>query len=137
YLGWACLMVTRIHAKQLAKIQTDLFWLGAILAGTAKKPGRRDDLTKRVAQLETELTTLEPQLPPLAQFILPGGCESACRLHLARAVCRRCERSLVALGKHAQLIPYLNRLSDFLFVLARFENYRHKVEADFVNWPPR
>ncbi|MFH1295579.1 MAG: ATP:cob(I)alamin adenosyltransferase, partial [bacterium] len=79
YLGWARITVTRIHAKQLAKIQTNLFWLGAILAGTAKKCDRHDDLTKQLVQLETELANAERDLPPLTRFILPAGCESACR----------------------------------------------------------
>lgn len=78
----------------------------------------------------------EQELPPLKVFILPGGVPSASELHVCRTVCRRCERSVVALGEETSdiqsAIRYLNRLSDLLFVLARLEN--HRAGAKDVNW---
>lgn len=78
----------------------------------------------------------EKELPPLKVFILPGGVPSASELHVCRTICRRCERSVVALEeetKEIQLtIQYLNRLSDLLFVLARLEN--HRAGAKDVSW---
>jgi len=82
------------------------------------------------AQLEVWIDQLETELPPLAQFILPGGCPSAASIHLARTVCRRAERLVVGLSRLSgesvatALVIYLNRLSDFLFVLARAVNQR-------------
>ena len=77
---------------------------------------------------------MNQSLPPLLSFILPGGGEAACRLHVARTVCRRAERSLVALlaieanAVGSAALPYLNRLSDWLFVAARFTSYQNHEE---------
>lgn len=76
---------------------------------------------------------MESELPPLRNFILPGGCAAAAQLHVARTVCRRAERLVVALHDDSS-IAYLNRLSDFLFVAARFANLKHGV--DDVPWSP-
>jgi cob(I)alamin adenosyltransferase len=80
-----------------------------------------------VTQLETWIDRFEAELPPLCRFILPGGSRPGATLHLARTVCRRAERRMVALGPDAVdplLIAYINRLSDLLFVLARLVNKR-------------
>jgi cob(I)alamin adenosyltransferase len=87
-----------------------------------------------VRRLEKAIDTREARLPPLRAFVLPGGTPAAARLHLARAVCRRAERAVVTLSHEAEVDPrvvvYLNRLSDLLFVLARFENHRAGESED-------
>ena len=102
----------------IARIQHDLFNIGAELS-IAQPYISADD----VSFLEDQLDHYNADLPPLKEFILPGGGEAAAVCHVTRAVCRRAERSLVALSQERQLGPdmlaYLNRLSDLLFVLAR------------------
>ena len=89
-----------------------------------------------VQPLEQFIDELEAQLVPLTNFILPGGASTAAFLHLARTVCRRAERCCVALAAQedigTQIVVYLNRLSDLLFVLARYENMKNKVEE--IKW---
>ena len=126
----------------LHEIQTQLFAFGAELA---KDPGKQVDLgielidDADIALLETAIDERERELPALKTFILPGGSVEAALLHLARATCRRAERKLVALGEvesiRPELLRYVNRLSDLLFVLARHANFRAKI-AD-VPWPGR
>lgn len=103
----------------LARIQHTLFDLG----GELSIPGYRLVKAEQVTWLEQTLDELNEQLPPLKNFILPGGSRSAAFCHLARAVCRRAERSLVNLGRKVELNEdgrhYVNRLSDLLFVMAR------------------
>ena len=103
----------------LARIQHDLFDLGGELA----VPGYTMISAERIGELETSLDTLNEDLPPLKNFVLPGGSKPAALCHMARSVCRRAERCLVALNKtdevNATGRQYLNRLSDFLFVMAR------------------
>jgi cob(I)alamin adenosyltransferase len=113
----------------LERIQNELFHLGADLcipeADKARAPGPRIE-ARHVKGLETLIDSLNAQLEPLANFILPGGTAAAAALHVARAVCRRAERDVSALAQSEtigpQVIAYLNRLSDALFVMARFEN---------------
>lgn len=112
----------------LRRIQNELFHLGAELAtppGGDAPAGPRIEPRHTLA-LEAEIDAFSEDLEPLANFILPGGTPAAAQLHLARAVCRRAERDLVALAAEesvgAETIPYLNRLSDALFVMARWEN---------------
>jgi len=84
-----------------------------------------------VTRLEREIDVAEAELPKLTNFILPGGTETAARLHMARTICRRAERLVVALGKEQSvngvIVTYLNRLSDWLFVQARLANHRAGV----------
>ena len=93
----------------------------------------------QVQRLESAIDALERDLSPLRTFVLPGGSAEAAWLHVARATCRRAERKLVALSEVEQLRPellrYVNRLSDLLFVMARHANFRAKVED--VPWPGR
>lgn len=113
--------------KWLKKVQEDLFVLGADLATppTSKKRINRID-EEAITFLEECIDTMEEKLPPLKNFILPGGSRQGATLHLARTVCRRAERATVACSKTDEIsaltIKYLNRLSDFFFVLARYEN---------------
>lgn len=132
FLGLARLLVKKIDAGKISQIQNDLFLLGSIVAGVKLKPSDVSYLRNQVSWMEKEIDVLDSKLSKLTKFILPNGCESSAKLHLARAICRRCERSLVSLGEHPDLVPYLNRLSDYLFVLARYENHRHGVKDELV-----
>jgi cob(I)alamin adenosyltransferase len=123
----------------LEQIQRDLFGLGARLADPAKRIAER--VTKAgvnsgdVARLEEWIDRLESELPPLRRFILAGGSPAGAELHVARTVCRRAERSIVAVGNDAiepELLVYINRLSDLLFVMARAVNRR--TAAPELEW---
>jgi len=119
----------------LEQIQRDLFEIGAHLAspGTSRFPGVD---AQRIADLEQAIDTMEQELTPLTAFILPGGSIGAAQLHVARTVCRRAERLVVALQDESEAtlstIRYLNRLSDYLFVAARFAN--HDAGVEDVPW---
>ncbi len=130
------------YADLLRDIQGDLFVVGAELA-TAE--GKHDKLRLplisdvQIEALERTIDEMEQQLSPLKTFVLPGGGQAAAALHVARTVCRRAERDFVRLSKRPpaprqQLGVYLNRLSDFLFVLARYCNHQSKI-AD-IPWQP-
>lgn len=110
----------------LQGVQNDLFDLGADLATPADVAGALRLDARAVDKLETELDRLTGALGPLENFVLPGGCEVAARLHLARTVVRRAERAIVALSQaedvRSAALSYVNRLSDLLFQLARAEN---------------
>lgn len=119
-------------AARILWIQQDLFVIGAaVAAAQSTSKGRLSVSEARIGDLEKSIDELEAQLPPLDAFILPGGLPVSAALHHARAVCRRAERSLVALRRTTEdadwlalELIYLNRLSDLLFVMARFENHR-------------
>ncbi len=111
----------------LGHVQQDLFVVGADLADVSGRK-RAEINEKGWRKLEDEIDGLEADLQPLRNFILPGGTQSGSHIHLARTVCRRAERATVALQTsgeevNADLLAYLNRLSDLLFVLARHENH--------------
>lgn len=112
----------------LAQIQDTLFVVGADLATPGEAARIPRVSTGDVEQLEQAIDRLEGALEPLRQFIHPGGTLAAAQLHLARTICRRAERWAVSLAReepiNPQVIPYLNRLSDFLFVGARVANAR-------------
>ena len=120
------------HASDLvvAQIQDDLFVVGSALADPSPE-GRFYHAVHadRISRLETEIDRFEAKLPPLTQFILPGGTQGAAHLHLGRTICRRAERQVIRLmhqsGEHVahEILVYLNRLSDLLFVLARAANH--------------
>ncbi len=120
--------------RMLARVQDDLFVVGSALADPDPSgPFHRAVTPDHPAQLEVWIDGMEAELPPLEQFILPGGCPCAAMLHLARTVCRRAERLVVHLGRQpgesvpTEIIIYLNRLSDFFFVLGRAVNRRAGV----------
>lgn len=123
---------------EIPAIQSDLFEIGAHLAspGTSRFPGVE---SSRIEDLERAIDAMERELTPLTTFILPGGSAAASQLHIARTVCRRAERRVVALEDDSpatqSTITYLNRLSDYLFVAARFANLKAGV-AD-VPWTKR
>lgn len=120
----------------LAQIQHQLFNLGADLATPLDAPTshivRMD--AKTVVWLEQSVDRLTAELPPLNYFILPGGSLPAAQLHVARTVCRRAERIVTELSQHEPIgehaLPYLNRLSDFLFTLARWENLQAGISEE-------
>jgi len=119
----------------LAGIQKDLFAIGAQLADprAEERTSSKFQLSpSRTTALEEAIDRFETELPPLRQFILAGGGPAGAMLHVARTVCRRAERRVVGLSGrvhiNAGVIVYLNRLSDFLFVLARLINHREGQE---------
>ncbi len=141
--------LVRLHLENrrlddmLSRIQNDLFDLGADLATPLPIKGHADSeyalrmVQAQATRLEEELDTLNADLEPLTSFVLPGGSPPAAYLHQARTVCRRAERVCVALSDVQPINPdaltYLNRLSDFLFVAARWCNDQGQTD---VKWVP-
>ncbi len=125
----------------LKEIQDRLFTIGADLAtAPGKDKVKKPDLHEAdIDLLEKEMDSMEAQLPPLTAFILPGGHQSVSFCHLARTVCRRAERVAVALSNEEYVsdlvVKYLNRLSDFLFVLGR--KIAVELDVEEVTWQPR
>ena len=121
-VGMKVPVLARIYRDMLRAVQNDLFDLG----GEVCIPGRAALTKDHVTRLDKRLEGLREKLPPLKDFVLPGGTRAAAACHLARAICRRAERSLVALD-HAEpvsaiALQYVNRLSDLLFLAARTLN---------------
>ncbi len=133
------------HKKILLKIQKDLFILGAILATDPKKAklknGKERLDIKKIEEsdiniLEKEIDDMEACLPPMTHFILPGGHQTVSFCHIARCVCRRAERHATALYEQepfdAIALQYINRLSDYLFMLAR--KLTQDLQAEEIKW---
>lgn len=118
----------------LLAIQRDLFTVGAELAATGERA--KSISPARVGELETQIDALENKLPRIQHFIIPGGSKIASLLHLARTICRRAERRMVAITETEKINPnlliYMNRLGDLLFMLAREANRKKKV--DEIQW---
>lgn len=133
-LGWALTQLADpVVRTRLGFVQHDLFALGSDLATPPAGDGRRRPETPplpvgRVVAMERWMDGAEEELAPLRAFILPGGSSGAAALHVARTVCRRAERAVVALAASepvsGEVVTYLNRLSDLLFTFARLENLR-------------
>lgn len=140
-LGMVC--SERIEARLLEllrSVQDDLFVMGAQLATPGSAVPMSGTISPQdVARLEKAIDDFDAQLVPLKTFILPGGSRTAAALHLARVTCRRAERRVVTLSGQElvpdTLVPYLNRLSDLLFVLARFAN--QSVGIEDIPWRKR
>ena len=141
--AWLGLVIASLDdedvAPKLRRIQRDLFAIGSRLADPSHKIAGR--VTKAVVsaeditRLEGWIDALDGELSALRRFILAGGSAAGASLHVARTVCRRAERSMVALGEHAfeiELLQYVNRLSDLLFTMARAVNQRAGVPE--VEW---
>ena len=146
----AAIGIVRLYTKDgpssldamLARIQNDLFDLGADLCfpdETKDARGRLQVTDTQVTRLESEIDALNRELEPLRSFVLPGGSAASSHLHLARTISRRAERLMVALAARRgetvgdAALRYINRLSDFLFVAARFANGKGKSD---VTWVP-
>jgi cob(I)alamin adenosyltransferase len=133
--------INKDRQEELKGIQDRLFDIGANLAADDKLPGKNAPtiLHTDVELLEKSIDDMELQLAPLKNFILPGGHASVSFSHVARTVCRRAERNVVALDEvshiEENIIQFLNRLSDYLFVLGRFMAQELKVAE--VKWTPR
>jgi cob(I)alamin adenosyltransferase len=140
-MGWIRTKLTNETIRQeLLQIQRDLFAVGAQLAdptGHVERKAEKAGLTEeRIRELEGIIDRYDAVLSPLRAFILPGGSEGGALFHLARAVCRRAERRMVVLSQDEPLspalIPYMNRLSDLLFTLARAVN--RDAGIDEIPW---
>ena len=146
----AIMGLLRLHATPacvgeatLQQVQHDLFVLGAILAtpaaGQDLLSARMSRPTWNLTDMEADIDRLAALAPPMTAFVLPGGTPASAHAHLARTICRRAEREVVALTHEEPVNPvvltYLNRLSDWLFALARAENATAGV-AD-IRWEPR
>lgn len=123
--------------SQLSIIQSSLFTVGADLATPIESNASTGRVSKeQVEELEKWIDAMEETLPPLTTFILPSGSPEGSQLHLARTICRRAERWMVELGTSEKLsefvLPYINRLSDYLFVVARFVNKNLHVPEEVV-----
>lgn len=130
--------ITEMKQKELKKIlggiQHELFNIGSDLASPNYKSSKNFDIPKisneNIKKIELYIDKFDTKLPVLKNFILPSGLKGAAILHQARTVCRRAEREIITLSKiekvNQEIIIYLNRLSDLLFVLARFENFSSK-----------
>jgi cob(I)alamin adenosyltransferase len=142
-IGLVISMLSAVSAEEfLRDIQKDLFSIGSFLAGGSQL--NVHELMKRVGEMEVRIDTMEKKLKPLHRFILPGGTPLASYIHLSRSVTRRVERKAVYVLKEChhpeidiiqleKVIQYLNRLSDFLFVLARLVNKEENmVEREWV-----
>ena len=144
FLGLALRELDDDMAGRLRPLQGDLLSIGASLATPTEEEGGRAGAhipplpAERIAEMEGWMDRAEEELEPLREFILPGGTEAAARLHVARTVCRRAERRVVALAHLARVDPtvvqYLNRLSDLLFTYARLANRRAGVADE--KWNP-
>ena len=139
FIGWAkSLTQDKILSSELKRIQNNLFDIGAILASPhpEKLEGKSSSSVapQEIEGLEKSIDRMEAELKPLLTFILPGGGEESSILHVARTVCRRAERQIITLSERekisSQIIIYINRLSDYLFVLARWINFKKNVKED-------
>jgi cob(I)alamin adenosyltransferase len=133
--------VNQIRKDLLIEIQDRLFTIGASLAQDPDKPTRKvPDLQEAdVSILEAEMDKMDAVLPPLRAFVLPGGHPAISFCHVARCVCRRAERLVIALQAESPVEPliiqYLNRLSDYLFVLSR--QMTMELQTEEIPWKPR
>lgn len=125
---------------EIREVQNELFNIGAYLAtaaprGTEPACASLADGSK-IEQLEGWIDSLDEQTPKIRAFVLPGGCMTAAECHMARTICRRAERAILALADEEYvdpaLIRYINRLSDYLFIAARFQNFMQGIEE--VTW---
>lgn len=139
--------ISQIHKKNLITIQEKLFTLGAILAtdpkkATLKSGKERLNIQKisleDIKDLENQMDTMDAELAPMTHFVLPGGHPTVSFCHIARCVCRRAERLATALNQEEPIdeavLMYLNRLSDYLFVLARM--LTKELKAEEIKWMP-
>jgi cob(I)alamin adenosyltransferase len=128
YIGLVSSLLKESEEQRfLQSIQKDLLSIGSVVSGGKKAI----HLVDRVKEMEKKIDEMEKKLPQLHAFILPGGTVLTSQIHIARSICRRAERKAVSLKKKT-IFAYLNRLSDYLFVFARFVN--HKDEGKDNKW---
>ena len=140
--------INHVYKQVLVEVQDRLFTVGAILATPPEKETLKNGqprlqklgiIESDIEFLENQIDIMEEALPPMTHFVLPGGHQTVSYCHIARCVCRRAERLAVHLNDieptDEMVIKYLNRLSDYLFVLAR--KLSHDLNADEVQWIPR
>ncbi|RME15188.1 MAG: cob(I)yrinic acid a,c-diamide adenosyltransferase [Bdellovibrio sp.] len=122
--------------QELSQIQKALFSIGSHLASTKPQNNLPPLPQEDIVRMEEQIDFCTQNMPPLKSFILPGGSLSASSLHVARSVCRRAERSLLSLSPlpHETILKFINRLSDYLFTLARFAN--HTTQTPEQLWTP-
>ena len=139
--------ISKNHKTTLLEIQNQLFVIGSLLA-TDPKLLKDDTERKRfginflnpeaITFLETEIDAINRELPPMTHFILPGGHQTVSFCHIARCICRRAERTISKLSiehpTHPEVLIYLNRLSDFIFVMAR--KLSKELKVDEIKWIP-
>jgi len=120
-------------SSTLELTQNKLFVIGSYLATDPDKSDLRNALEcdgRHIEKLESEIDRMQTHMPELTNFILPGGTSSAAQTHVARTVCRRAERRITAIAEEAMIdqhiLKFINRLSDYLFVLARYNNFRNE-----------
>lgn len=123
------------HDAFLRKVQTVLMTGSAHIASETENPRLTPFPYEEIRTLEEEIDRLSQQMPPMKSFILPAGPVAAAHCHIARCVCRRSERTCVALNDHRpdvqDVVRYLNRLSDLLFTLGRYQCATHNISEDF------
>ena len=131
-IGYVACLHPNVEKTVLIEIQKTLFTIGSNLASDnekVKKLYKIADITEYDIQtLEEEIDFMTSEMPQLKNFILPGGNELMCRIHIARTVCRRAERSIVEAETDPFITKYVNRLSDYLFTLARYVGYKENVK---------
>ena len=126
--------------EEIHHIQHILFNAGSYLATPVKNDAKpvMENLDEEITMLEGWIDSLDERVPKLRSFILPGGSETGSRCHVARTVCRRAERKIISLSRESYvdpaLISYINRLSDYLFIAARYLNFISGVEE--ILWKP-
>jgi cob(I)alamin adenosyltransferase len=142
--SWLGILVSNSEDEKekqlLLKIQSELFSIGSILASTADKHESMPQVNQNdVEALESAIDFMQTALPPLKSFILPGGNHRSSFCHLSRTVCRRAERRIVSFSNVEQvpdlIIVYMNRLSDYLFVLSRYWSMKDGLED--IPWIPK
>ena len=136
-LGYVVCKLPSQYKNTFYKIQNNLFDLGADIITPEEKKNSLRIKKIYITNLEKEIDKILSELPPLKSFILPGGTEVSSRIHVARTICRRCEIAILELNKkkavNPEILKYINRLSDFLFVVARKINITKNKE---ILWKP-
>lgn len=139
YIGLVRDLLGEEHELFLISIQNNLFTLGSLLANESSKMKLPELNKEHVLSIENEIDKLDQELPPMRNFVLPGGHVAISTIHIARCICRRAERKCITLQRELEIsgiiIAFLNRLSDYLFVLARKKTLDLKVKE--TPWIPK
>ncbi|MDR0331856.1 MAG: cob(I)yrinic acid a,c-diamide adenosyltransferase [Dysgonamonadaceae bacterium] len=136
FVGWLrCVINEEMHREFLHFVQCKLFTVGAYLATETENKSPKESallLENDIARIETEIDKIDSQLSPLRKFVLPGGNETASRAHICRTITRRAERLVYRVAEEYlvadEVFAFLNRLSDYFFVLARWESNKNSEE---------